>query len=146
MGGGIKWTPSVAFGKGPGDLHSALDYYLYTLRNLRQMTQVPDVIEKVMGTYFLRSAEYAALSEDEQDYYFQVWKHETDRRHVYNSQKILGREEGREEVVTGMFPLGLSDEQISAASKVPIARVAELRKKWEASQQDQSGPPSTTPG
>ena len=34
------------------------------------MTQVPDVIEKVMGTDFLRSAEYAALSEDEQDYYF----------------------------------------------------------------------------
>ena len=87
------------FSKGPGELESHFDKWLYALKNMPSLDEVPDSLQEEVFLQLFRTAEIAQFSEKEYQAYLDSLKVLRDNANTldYAVEKALeeGREEGR---------------------------------------------------
>ena len=85
------------FSKGPGELESHFDKWLYALKNMPSLDEVPDSLQEEVFLQLFRTAEIAQFSEKEYQAYLDSLKVLRDNANTLDYAVEKGREEGREE-------------------------------------------------
>ena len=146
---GELWSSALAFTvvnlgnfRKPADrLDTEADAWLYLLRNLPTMTEVPTALQTPTFDRFLSDAEYAQLSDRDKDLYFAYWDEVTTRRleeaaaeQQQRERELQATEQGIEQenarmtvrVVLRAHAMGLSEEVIADLAEASVARVREI--------------------
>ena len=89
------------FSKGPGELESHFDKWLYALKNMPSLDEVPDSLQEEVFLQLFRTAEIAQFNEKEYKAYLNSLKVFRDNTNTFDyaveEAREKGLEEGREE-------------------------------------------------
>ena len=85
------------FSKGPGELESHFDKWLYALKNMPSLDEVPDSLQEEVFLQLFRTAEIAQFSEKEYQAYLDSLKVLRDNANTLDYTVEKAREEGLEE-------------------------------------------------
>jgi len=118
------------FKKAESDLDTELDKWLYALKNMSKMDEIPVCLQQPVFKKLFNIAEYINLTKEEQMSYDQELKNEWDNNSAlaYAKEKGIeeGREEGIEEVALKMKKRGFPAEEIAKATDLSIENIAAL--------------------
>ena len=114
------------FKKADSDLDTELDKWLYALKNMSKMDEIPVCLQQPVFKKLFNIAEYINLTKEEQMSYDQELKNEWDN----NSALAYAREEGerRKAISTAreLKKMGIPLNQIAAATEITIEELAAL--------------------
>ncbi len=121
---GTQWTKGLLFRivnlanfrKADTELDSPLDRWLYLIKNLRTMTEVPPALERKEFTEFISNAEYMNLTGHEQDAYDAFWIRAVKRRSEERTAR-LEKEESLKAVADAKEELRAAIGRAEAAEK-----------------------------
>lgn len=98
---GLTFIEMPRFAKEESELSTELDKWLYLLKNLSKLDNIPAVLEEPVYNKVFRAAEVGNLNQDEKmawDAYLKVkWDNENSMDYAKKEAMREGREEGREE-------------------------------------------------
>ena len=128
-----KFTKSMA------ELESRFDKWLYLIKHIHSLEQLPDIFRDKKFIKFAQKASLTALPEPERDAYYRSLKDYMDERGKIDYALITGREEGREEglktgreekailIAKKMLSQDFTIAQISALTGLEEAQVRTLQ-------------------
>jgi predicted transposase/invertase (TIGR01784 family) len=118
------------FVKTSNELESDLDKWLYSLKHLSDMDDMPPHLRKTIFEKLYNIADYTKMTKEEQDIYDQELKRKWDNEAVREQSFLDGEERGRveekKEIVQSLKKMGLSNEQISEATGLFAEEIANL--------------------
>ena len=130
------------FKKSDSDLDNQLDKWLYALKNMSKMDEIPVCLQQPIFKKLFNIAEYIKLTKEEQMSYDQELKNEWDNNSALSYAKEKGVEEGREEgreegikegerrkaisTARELKKMGISLNQIAAAIELSVEEIAAL--------------------
>ena len=130
----IYFLELLNFKKAESALDTELDKWLYALKNMSKMDEIPVCLQQPIFKKLFNIAEYIKLTKEEQMSYDQELKNEWDNNSAlaYAKEKGIeegreeGREEGIEEVALKMKKRGFPVEEIAKATDLSIENIAAL--------------------
>ena len=114
------------FKKSDSYLDNQLDKWLYALKNMSKMDEIPVCLQQPVFKKLFNIAEYINLTKEEQMSYDQELKNEWDNNSALAYAKEKGIEEGREEVALKMKKRGFPFEEIAKATDLSIEDISAL--------------------
>ena len=118
------------FVKTSNELESELDRWLYYLKHLSEMDDMPPHLRKTIFEKLYNIADYTKMTKEEQDIYDQELKRKWDNEAVREQSFLDGEERGRveekKEIAQSLKKMGLSSEQISEATGLTAEEIANL--------------------
>ncbi len=145
---GTRWTNGLLFrivnlanfDKSDEELVSPLDRWLYLIKNLHTMTEVPTALQREEFTGFISKAEYLGLSEYEQDVYDAAWIKRVKRKSEDDTLRQIAEEEAERREARGEARGEASGDlkrlkmvvRACVAKGMPITEIADLLSITEA--------------
>lgn len=113
------------FQKGLEELETRFDKWLYVLRNLNRLDQIPEKLRERIFEKLFETAEIAKFSQQELLNYEDSLKYYRDLKNSLDT----AREEGREEVAMALIRQKVSDEIILSSTGITSNRLDYLKQK-----------------
>lgn len=135
----FKYVEIAKFNKTEEELDTLYDKWLYVLKNLSRLDKRPAALKEKVFTKLFEEAEIAKFTPTELKEYEDSLKAYRDVKNSIDSALEKGREEGMAEgVAKGMekekqstarrlLSMGLSEEQVSTATELPLEEIQKLR-------------------
>ncbi|HAA14982.1 MAG TPA: hypothetical protein DCE41_26135 [Cytophagales bacterium] len=117
-------------------LTSRFEKWLYVLRNLNRLEQIPVSLQERIFEKLFKTAEIAQFTPDQMNAYEESLKHYRDLKNSLDTARDEGREEGREEgrkeallkAINGFIQAGAPDEMIRKGLGVSEEELAQLKR------------------
>ena len=135
----FKYVEIAKFNKTEEELDTLYDKWLYVLKNLSRLDERPAALKEKVFTKLFEEAEIAKFTPTELKEYEDSLKAYRDVKNSIDSALEKGREEGMAEgMAKGMekekqstarrlLSMGLSEEQVSTATELPLEVIRKLR-------------------
>ena len=135
----FKYVEIAKFNKTEEELDTLYDKWLYVLKNLSRLDKRPAALKEKVFTKLFEEAEIAKFTPTELKEYEDSLKAYRDVKNSIDTALEKGREEGMAEgMAKGMekeklstarrlLSMGLSEEQVSAATELPLEVIQKLR-------------------
>lgn len=115
-------------------METNLDKWLYLLKNLGQMKNIPPIFKQPIFEQLFHIAEYIHLTKEEKMDYDRIQKYRWDNKNVVDYAREEGREEGvqagaqdaRLKIAREMKTVNLPIEQIAQCTKLPMEEIEKL--------------------
>jgi len=126
------------FKKADSALDTELDKWLYVLKNMSKMDEIPVCLQQPIFKKLFNIAEYINLTKEEQMSYDQDLKNKWDNYSALAYREKKGREEGREagieegerrkaiSIARELKKMGLPLDQIAAVIELPIEEIVDV--------------------
>jgi len=122
------------FKKADSALDTELDKWLYVLKNMSKMDEIPVCLQQPIFKKLFNIAEYINLTKEEQMSYDQDLKNKWDNYSALAYREKKGREEGIEEgerrkaisIARELKKMGLPLDQIAAVIELPIEEIVDV--------------------
>ena len=136
----FKYVEIAKFNKTEEELDTLYDKWLYVLKNLSRLDERPSALKEKVFTKLFEEAEIAKFTPTELKEYEDSLKAYRDVKNSIDTALEKGREEGmakcmaegmeKEKISTArrLLSMGLSDEQVSTATELPLEEIYKLRK------------------
>lgn len=122
---GLKFLEIPNFAKKQQELQSNLDKWMYLLKHLQNLDQIPKYLDKRIFSTIFKLAEIAKLKKEDQMVYRTDWMREMDRKAVLD----YAREQGKTEMVKKLIAdFGFTIEQAAQAAELSIEKIKEILK------------------
>src|SRR5690606_10864064 len=126
---GLKFLEIPNFDKNQQQLQSNLDKWMYLLKHLHKLDQIPKYLDKRIFSTIFKLAEIAQLKKEDQMVYRTDWMREMDRKAVLDYAIEEGMEKGKMEMVRKLVTeFGFTVEQAAKASELSVEKVKEIVK------------------
>lgn len=131
----FKYVEIAKFNKTEEELDTLYDKWLYVLKNLSRLDKRPAALKEKVFTKLFEEAEIAKFTPTELKEYEDSLKAYRDVKNSIDTALEKGREEGmaegkaKEKLSTArrLLSMGLSEEQVSAATELPLEVIQKLR-------------------
>ncbi len=127
---GFKFIELPSFNKTAEELETDLDKWLYTLKNMSTLTQVPASLQQGVFFRFFEQAELNRLSKEDLAIYVTNWKNHSDYINSIAFSRVEGIAEGemKNKLLTAqtLKQMGFPIDQIFAISGLPIIEIEKL--------------------
>ena len=127
----FKYVEIAKFNKTEEELDTLYDKWLYVLKNLSRLDERPATLKEKVFTKLFEEAEIAKFTPTELKEYEDSLKAYRDVKNSIDTALEKGREEGmeKEKLATArrLLPMGLSDEQVSTATELPLKEIQKMR-------------------
>ena len=132
----FKYVEIAKFNKTEEELDTLYDKRLYVLKNLSRLDERPAALKEKVFTKLFEEAEIAKFTPTELKEYEDSLKAYRDVKNSIDTALEKGREEGmakgmeKEKISTArrLLSMGLSEEQVSTATELPLEEIQKLRK------------------
>ena len=132
----FKYVEIAKFNKTEEELDTLYDKWLYVLKNLSRLNERPSALKEKVFTKLFEEAEIAKFTPTELKEYEDSLKAYRDVKNSIDTALEKGREEGmakgmeKEKISTArrLLSMGLSEEQVSTATELPLEEIQKLRK------------------
>ena len=140
----FKYVEIAKFNKTEEELDTLYDKWLYVLKNLSRLDERPAALKEKVFTKLFEEAEIAKFTPTELKEYEDSLKAYRDVKNSIDTALEKGREEGlakglekgreegmeKEKLSTArrLLSMGLSEEQVSTATELPLEKIHKLRK------------------
>ena len=132
----FKYVEIAKFNKTEEELDTLYDKWLYVLKNLSRLDKRPAALKEKVFTKLFEEAEIAKFTPTELKEYEDSLKAYRDVKNSIDTALEKGREEGmakgmeKEKISTArrLLSMGLSEEQVSTATELPLEEIQKLRK------------------
>lgn len=108
-------------------LETRFDKWLYVLRNLPDIQEIPEVLQEEIFTKLFEVAEIARFTPQQVKFYEDSLKYYRDLQNSLDTARQEGIEEGIRRVAIQGIEEGLSDEMLVKLTGLNLATIAELR-------------------
>ena len=137
----FKYVEIAKFNKTEEELDTLYDKWLYVLKNLSRLDKRPTALKEKVFTKLFEEAEIAKFTPTELKEYEDSLKAYRDVKNSIDTALEKGREEGmakgmeKEKLATArrLLSMGLSDEQVSTATELPLEEIQKMKEQVEAS-------------
>ena len=113
------------------ELDTLYDKWLYVLKNLSRLDKRPTALKEKVFTKLFEEAEIAKFTPTELKEYEDSLKAYRDVKNSIDTALEKGREEGmeKEKLATArrLLSMGLSDEQVSTATELPLEEIQKMK-------------------
>ena len=127
----FKYVEIAKFNKTEEELDTLYDKWLYVLKNLSRLDERPAALKEKVFTKLFEEAEIAKFTPTELKEYEDSLKAYRDVKNSIDTALEKGREEGmeKEKLATArrLLSMGLSDEQVSTATELPLKEIQKMR-------------------
>ena len=127
----FKYVEITKFNKTEEELDTLYDKWLYVLKNLSRLDERPATLKEKVFTKLFEEAEIAKFTPTELKEYEDSLKAYRDVKNSIDTALEKGREEGmeKEKLATArrLLSMGLSDEQVSTATELPLKEIQKMR-------------------
>ena len=127
----FKYVEIAKFNKTEDELDTLYDKWLYVLKNLSRLDERPATLKEKVFTKLFEEAEIAKFTPTELKEYEDSLKAYRDVKNSIDTALEKGREEGmeKEKLATArrLLSMGLSDEQVSTATELPLKEIQKMR-------------------
>ena len=135
----FKYVEIAKFNKTEEELDTLYDKWLYVLKNLSRLDERPSALKENVFTKLFEEAEIAKFTPTELKEYEDSLKAYRDVKNSIDTALEKGREEGmakcmaegmeKEKISTArrLLSMGLSEEQVSIATELPLEEIQKLR-------------------
>ena len=131
----FKYVEIAKFNKTEEELDTLYDKWLYVLKNLSRLDERPSALKEKVFTKLFEEAEIAKFTPTELKEYEDSLKAYRDIKNSIDTALEKGREEGmaegmeKEKIATArrLLSMGLSEEQVSTATELPLEEIHKLR-------------------
>ena len=127
----FKYVEIAKFNKTEDELDTLYDKWLYVLKNLSRLDERPAALKEKVFTKLFEEAEIAKFTPAELKEYEDSLKAYRDVKNSIDTALEKGREEGmeKEKLATArrLLSMGLSDEQVSTATELPLEEIQKMR-------------------
>ena len=135
----FKYVEIAKFNKTEEELDTLYDKWLYVLKNLSRLDERPAALKEKVFTKLFEEAEIAKFTSKELKEYEDSLKAYRDVKNSIDTALEKGREEGmakcmaegmeKEKISTArrLLSMGLSEEQVSIATELPLEEIQKLR-------------------
>ena len=139
----FKYVEIAKFNKTEEELDTLYDKWLYVLKNLSRLDERPSALKEKVFTKLFEEAEIAKFTPTELKEYEDSLKAYRDVKNSIDTALEKGREEGmakcmaegmaegmaKEKIATArrLLSMGLSEEQVSTATELPLEEIHKLR-------------------
>ena len=127
----FKYVEIEKFNKTEEELDTLYDKWLYVLKNLSRLDERPAALKEKVFTKLFEEAEIAKFTPTELKEYEDSLKAYRDVKNSIDTALEKGREEGmeKEKLATArrLLSMGLSDEQVSTATELPLKEIQKMR-------------------
>ena len=135
----FKYVEIAKFNKTEEELDTLYDKWLYVLKNLSRLDERPSALKEKVFTKLFEEAEIAKFTPTELKEYEDSLKAYRDIKNSIDTALEKGREEGmakcmaegmeKEKISTArrLLSMGLSEEQVSIATELPLEEIQKLR-------------------
>ena len=131
----FKYVEIAKFNKTEEELDTLYDKWLYVLKNLSRLDKRPAALKEKVFTKLFEEAEIAKFTPTELKEYEDSLKAYRDVKNSIDTALEKGREEGmaegmaKEKLSTArrLLSMGLSEEQVSTATELPLEVIQKLR-------------------
>ena len=127
----FKYVEIAKFNKTEEELDTLYDKWLYVLKNLSRLDKRPAALKEKVFTKLFEEAEIAKFTPTELKEYEDSLKAYRDVKNSIDTALEKGREEGmeKEKIATArrLLSMGLSDEQVSTATELPLEEIQKMR-------------------
>ena len=128
----FKYVEIAKFNKTEEELDTLYDKWFYVLKNLSRLDERPSALKEKVFTKLFEEAEIAKFTPTELKEYEDSLKAYRDVKNSIDTALEKGREEGmeKEKIATArrLLSMGLSEEQVSTATELPLEEIQKLRK------------------
>ncbi|MEA5421282.1 Rpn family recombination-promoting nuclease/putative transposase [Spirulina sp. CCNP1310] len=115
------------FNKTLAQLETRFDKWLYVLRNLPDIQEIPEILQEEIFTKLFEVAEIARFTPQQVKFYEDSLKYYRDLQNSLDTARQEGIEEGIRRVAIQGIEQGLSDEMLVKLTGLNLATIAELR-------------------
>ena len=127
----FKYVEIAKFNKTEEELDTLYDKWLYVLKNLSRLDERPSALKEKVFTKLFEEAEIAKFTPTELKEYEDSLKAYRDVKNSIDTALEKGREEGmeKEKLATArrLLSMGLSDEQVSTATELPLEEIQKMK-------------------
>ena len=127
----FKYVEIAKFNKTEEELDTLYDKWLYVLKNLSRLDKRPAALKEKVFTKLFEEAEIAKFTPTELKEYEDSLKAYRDVKNSIDTALEKGREEGMAEeklsTARRLLSMGLSEEQVSTATELPLEVIQNLR-------------------
>ena len=127
----FMYVEIAKFNKTEEELDTLYDKWLYVLKNLSRLDERPATLKEKVFTKLFEEAEIAKFTPTELKEYEDSLKAYRDVKNSIDTALEKGREEGmeKEKLATArrLLSMGLSDEQVSTATELPLKEIQKMR-------------------
>lgn len=131
----FKYVEIAKFNKTEEELDTLYDKWLYVLKNLSRLDKRPAALKEKVFTKLFEEAEIAKFTPTELKEYEDSLKAYRDVKNSIDSALEKGREEGmaegmakeKQSTARRLLSMGLSEEQVSTATELPLEVIQKLR-------------------
>lgn len=124
---GLKFLEIPNFEKKQQDLQTNIDKWMYLLKHLKDLDQIPKYLDKRVFSTIFKLAEIAKLKKEDLMVYRTDWMREMDQKAVLDYAKEVGMEEGKTEMVRKLInEFGFTLEQAAQAAELSIEKIKEI--------------------
>ena len=127
----FKYVEIAKFNKTEEELDTLDDKWLFVLKNLSRLDERPATLKEKVFTKLFEEAEIAKFTPTELKEYEDSLKAYRDVKNSIDTALEKGREEGmeKEKLATArrLLSMGLSDEQVSTATELPLKEIQKMR-------------------
>ena len=127
----FKYVEIAKFNKTEDELDTLYDKWLYVLKNLSRLDERPAALKEKVFTKLFEEAEIAKFTPTELKEYEDSLKAYRDVKNSIDTALEKGREEGmeKEKLATArrLLSMGLSVEQVSTATELPLEEIKKMR-------------------
>jgi len=114
------------FTKGAEELETHFEKWMYVLKNLKRLDNIPDKLREKIFEKMFSVAEVAKLTPDEYRAYIDSLNSYRDLQNSIDTAKAEGKAEGKIEIAKELKTLGIPFDQISAATKLSIEEIGKI--------------------
>ena len=115
---GFKFLELPKFGKKEDELENELDKWLYMLKHMHSLDQIPKYLDKRIFEKIFKIAEMDRLSPEQQFVYDSILQREEDDQYRLGSAEHRGREEGKAEGMEQGLEKGKYETALAIARKM----------------------------
>lgn len=131
----FKYVEIAKFNKTEEELDTLYDKWLYVLKNLSRLDKRPAALKEKVFTKLFEEAEIAKFTPTELKEYEDSLKAYRDVKNSIDTALEKGREEGmaegmakeKQSTARRLLSMGLSEEQVSTATELPLEVIQKLR-------------------
>ncbi len=131
----FKYVEIAKFNKTEEELDTLYDKWLYVLKNLSRLDERPAALKEKVFTKLFEEAEIAKFTPTELKEYEDSLKAYRDVKNSIDTALEKGREEGmaegmakeKQSTARRLLSMGLSEEQVSTATELPLEVIQKLR-------------------
>lgn len=114
------------FNKPLSDLKTFQDKWLFVLKNLQNLNEIPSVLQDKVFKKLFQVADLAGMTRKERQDYEESLKYYRDLKNVTDTAKIEGKIERDIEIIISNFKKGQNNEIIALFTDIPVEKVNQI--------------------